>query len=111
MGIVKQFPRAWRCEVAVSRVPRDRKGNPLPEQSHTVSECLVGGRDTTDPVDRSNIPQDTIVMYADDPFADIQEGDRVEVPAGPRPSGRYRVHGSPVPWPLGLEVQLRRDGA
>lgn len=106
--IVSRFPADWKCTVLVHRSGRDAKGNPLPETTHEVTECLVGGRATTDPVDRADIPSDTVILYADDPAADIREGDLITVPAGPRPSGKFRVDGSPVPWPLGLEVQMKK---
>lgn len=106
--IVSLFPADWLCTVTVRRSGRDAKGNPLPETTHEVPDCLVGGRATTDPLDRADIPSDTVMLYVDDSAADIAAGDLITVPPGPRPSGKFRVDGSPVPWPLGLEVQLKK---
>lgn len=109
MGIVSSFPAEWRMDVVVHRAGVDAKGNPLPSVDHTVAGCLVGWRSTADPVDRADLITDTAVLYADDSAADILAGDTLTIPAGPWPSGDFRVDGSPKPWPLGLEAPLRRN--
>ena len=106
--IVSRFPTTWRTTVTVTRQGRDQKGNPLPPTSHTVADCMAGWRATTDPVDRADLTSDDAVLYVDDPLADIAEGDRISVPAGPWASGVWFVDGSPKRWPLGLEVPLRK---
>lgn len=105
--IVSRFPEEWRCTVAVSRGGRDAKGNPLPAEPHDVEDCLVGWRSTEDPVDRSDLTDDTAVLYHDGPV-DIRDGDLFDVPDGPWPSGKFQTDGTVKRWPMGVEVPLRR---
>lgn len=69
---------------------------------------MVGWRSTDDPVDRTDLTENTAVLYHDDPSADIRDGDLIEVPVGAWPSGRFQIDGTVKPWPMGLEVPLRR---
>lgn len=106
--IVDRFPDAWKTAVTVTRGGRDAKGNPVPGEDHVVRGCLIGWRSTDDPVDRSDLTEDRAVLYADDPLADIQDDDLFDVPVGPWPSGKFQTDGTIKPWPMGLEVPLRR---
>lgn len=105
--ILERFPAAWKTDITVTRGGRDPKGNPLPDVTHVVNGCMVGWRATTDPVDRSDLTADDAIIYA--PVgADFRSGDRLSIPAGPWPSGQWRVAGSAKPWVLGTEVPINR---
>lgn len=108
MGIVSMFPRDWLVDVIVLRGEgKDAKGNPLPVQEVTATDCIIGPRATADPVDRSDVVDSTAVLYRDpeDGFQFLPK-DRIRVPAGARMAGDWMVEGRPGEWPHGWEVGL-----
>lgn len=108
MGIVSRYPKSWRVDVIVLRSGgRDAKGNPLSPEEITVTDCIVGARATSDPVDRADMVDGKAVLYRDpDPDFTFLSTDRVRVPAGARMAGDWSVDGRPGEWPLGVEVGL-----
>ncbi len=103
------FPEDWH--VTVIRVRgggTDGRGNPRPSERTPVSGCLIGPRSTQDPLDWSQVLDNTAALYRDDPDPVFRAGDVVEVPEGARMAGSWRVSGRPGEWPMGLEVPLER---
>lgn len=108
MGIVSSFPREWLVDVVVLRSEgKDAKGNPLPVLEVQVTDCAIGPRATSDPVDRSEVVDSTAMLYRDlDPGFRFLPKDRIRVPAGARMAGDWMVDGRPGEWPQGWEVGL-----
>ena len=103
------FPKSWRCDLVVSRSGgRNADGDPVPASTHTIPDCVVGRRETSNPVDRDESAKTTAVAYSG-PAADITNTDTVTVPAGHWMAGSYVVDGDPGFWPLGTEIPLRRQ--
>lgn len=106
MGIVSRFPAAWRTDVTVLRGGgKDPKGNPLPVTEITVTDCILGARSTSDPVDHSEVVSSTAVLYRDPGFTFLP-ADRIRVPVGARMAGTWQVDGRPGEWPYGWEIGL-----
>lgn len=106
MGIVSRFPKSWRTDVTVLRSGgRDVKGNPLPEDELPVTDCIIGPRATSDPLDHAEIVSSTAVLYRDPGFTFLPS-DRVLIPTGARMAGTWSVDGRPGEWPHGSEVAL-----
>lgn len=106
MGIVKRFPKSWRTDVVVIRGGgRDAKGNPLPGQEIPVTDCIIGPRATSDPLDHSDVTSSTAALYRDPGFTFLPT-DRIRVPAGKRMAGTWSVDGRPGEWPHGWEIGL-----
>jgi len=107
MSILDRFPKSWLTDVVVVRGGgRDPKGYPLPTADIPVAGCLVGPRATSDPLDRSDVAESSVVLYHES-FGFLA-ADRVRVPAGHRMAGDWSVDGRPGEWPFGVEVQLVR---
>lgn len=103
------FPADWYTEVVrIRSTGTDARGNPAPVQRAAVSDCMIAPRATTDPVDWSDVLDNTAVLYRQSFDPVFESGDLVEVPAGQRMAGTWRVAGRPGQWPLGLEVPLER---
>ena len=103
------FPEGWY--VTVTRVRgggTDARGNPLPAERVSVRGCLIGPRSTEDPLDWSQVLDNTAALYRHETAPVFRAGDVVEVPEGARMAGRWKVAGRPGEWPLGLEVPLER---
>lgn len=109
MGIVSRFPKSWRTDVVVIRGGgRDAKGNPLPGQEIPVTDCIIGARATSDPLDHSDVTSSTAALYRDhhEPDFVFLPADRIRVPAGKRMAGTWAVDGRPGDWPHGWEIGL-----
>lgn len=106
MSIVSMFPREWLVDVVVLRTAgKDPKGNPLPVTEIPVTDCIIGPRATSDPVDRSEVVSSTAMLYRDPGFVFLP-ADRIRVPTGARMAGDWMVDGRPGEWPHGSEVGL-----
>src|SRR6185312_2833124 len=107
MSILDRFPKSWLADVVVVRGGgRDPKGYPLPTEDNPVAGCVVGARATSEPLDRSDVAEASVVLYHES-FG-FRAADRVRVPAGHRMAGDWSVDGRPGEWPFGVEVQLVR---
>lgn len=108
MSLTAAFPLEWRCDLTVNRSGgRNEDGDPIPATTHVLADCLVGRRETTDPVDRSDLTESTAVALGP-PRADVVSTDTIVVPEGHFMAGSYVVDGDPGFWPLGTEIPLRR---
>lgn len=106
MSFVTRFPAEWLTDVVVERSGgRDSRGNPLPVVSLPVTDCLVGQRSTSDPIDRSDVVSGKAILYRDKGF-EFLSTDVVNVPDAHRMGGRWSVDGRPAEWPTGSEVGL-----
>jgi hypothetical protein len=105
---LRGIPKSWLVDVTVLRGGgRDAKGNPLPTIELAVTKCLIAPRATADPVDRSDVVDNTAVLYRGPGFT-FMSTDRIRVPAGARMAGVWAVEGRPGEWPFGSEVGLVR---
>jgi len=105
---LRGVPKSWLTDVTVIRGGgRDAKGNPLPTVELQVSRCLIAPRATADPVDRSDVTDNTAVLYRGPGFTFLST-DRVRVPDGRPMAGVWAVEGRPGEWPFGTEVGLVR---
>lgn len=87
---------------------RDARGNPRPPEKLPVTGCQVTPLDASDPrLDRSDVPEDTALLYYDGPFR-FRSTDSVVVPASHRMAGDWEVDGVPGEWPGTVELKLRR---
>jgi len=104
MGIVKRFPKSWRVDVVVLRSGgRDANGDPRPEVSMPVKDCLIGPRTTRETGKSSDTVETALSLYRDpDPDFAFQSTDRIRTPSGEE----YQVEGKPIVTPLGVEVPL-----
>lgn len=106
MGIVGMFPRHWLVDVTVLRGgSKDPKGNPLPPVEIPVTDCIIGPRATSDPVDHSDVVSSTAVLYRDPGFTFLP-ADRIRIPDGARMAGTWMIEGRPGEWPHGWEIGL-----
>lgn len=106
---IGNHPASWLTSATILRGGgRDPKGNPLPVTEVALDRCLVAGRSTEDPVDRSEVTDGKAVMYTD-PGVVVLHSDRVRIPEGARMAGVWAVDGRPSEWPFGVEVGLVRD--
>ena len=111
MTVTSRFPAEWRVTVTVRRSGgRDPRGNPLPETTHEVEDCLVSTQSSVEePQSRSEAPDTSAYVYAP-AGSDFISTDRIEVPPGPFwPSGSFQVSGEPDKGPLGVRVPMRRS--
>ncbi len=107
-GFLRRFPKSWRTSVTVIRSGgRDAKGNLLPSTEIQVAECMIGARSTADPVDRSDVVDNTAVLYRGVGFTFLST-DRIRVPDGARMAGTWSIDGRPAEWPFGVEIGLVR---
>lgn len=106
--IVSAFPTGWKTSVTVTRGGRDQAGNTSAPETFQIDGVLVGPSSTGDGGDWNEAPDDRATMWLDPGTFDFQPRDVVDIPEGRHPSGRWQVDGRPKPWPLGIEVQLRR---
>jgi hypothetical protein len=87
---------------------RDARGNPNGVEKLPVDQCQVTPLDASDPrLDRSDVPEDTALLYYDGPFV-FESTDRIVVPVGQRMAGEWEVDGRPSEWPGTVELKLRR---
>lgn len=104
-------PSSWRFTAEVlSGGGRDKWGDPLPETSALVEGCLLAPQTSSDPADFSAFVTDKAVLYAPS-SASFTSVSRVRTPAESPLPGLWAVDGSPVRWPAGWAVPLRREAA
>ena len=106
-SVVDSFPADWRITVTVRRGGGvDRWGDPLPDTTHEVADCLIGEA-TSDEVEQfSEVSRLDAVMYAP-VAADVVSTDSIDAPASAwSPPRKWRVAGHPLFTPLGTKVPL-----
>lgn len=109
MNIILRFPKSWRTDVTVVRSGgRDSFGKPKPVQEFLRRDVLIAPRATSDPIDRSDVTESSVVLYDGDTSFIYYSTDRVRVPAGARMAGEWAVDGRPAEWPQGTELGLVR---
>lgn len=96
--------KEWQVTATVFRGGRDARGNPITPTTHEVTG-LFAPSGTDDPNDWSDATLD-VGRFMAPVGADIITTDVLEIPG----HGRWAVDGRPMPWPLGIEVPLRREG-
>lgn len=99
---------AWRTDVVVLRGGgRDSKGNPLPVVEIPATDCFVGPRAASEPLDRSNGTDGKAVLLRE-PGVKFMHTDRIRVPEPHLMAGEWSVDGRPGEWPKGVEIALVR---
>jgi len=109
-NLLGMFPASWKVDVDVLvSNGRDDNGDPVPPTVVRVNGCLLAPRTTNDdPHDFSDFVTDRATLYA--PLsATFKSTDRVRTPAHAPIEGTWAVDGSPVRWPFGWAVPLRRE--
>ncbi|MFF5793683.1 hypothetical protein ACFY5D_16680 [Paeniglutamicibacter sp. NPDC012692] len=109
-NVLSSFPDSWKVTITVlSGGGDDKFGNPLPTTSREVTGCLLSPRATSESNNQSDYVQGEAILYAPTGTA-FRSTDKIQTPEGAPIRGMWAVNGDPVNWPLGVEVQLRKDG-
>lgn len=96
------FPR-WACDVLV--LPA--RGDKTP--SWVLPRVLVVPADSVEEEGFTRATADEAVMFLiNQSLTPPASTDRVEVPDTHPMRGLWQVEGKPAPWPLGVQVNLRR---
>ena len=87
---------------------RDSRGNPLPTFETEIPGCLL----TPDPkseFDNLTEKSDTTASLHFKEHITVPKNARIRTPQGSPIPGEWAVDGDPVYWPLGAEVNLRKE--
>lgn len=110
-AVLAKMPASWLIDVQVISNPgRDEYGDNRPSTTTTVKGCLLSPKSTTEEQNNSDVVDvfATLAMPAGTP---IKSTDSVRTFEGAPVVGTWIVVGTPLAYPLGTEVSLRRESA
>lgn len=109
-SLVDELPSEWKCDVQVSQIGKDPKGNVVTTPVTVLEGVAPAWQSSSDPTDFATRDASKAAIYAGQIDTNlVRNGYVVDIPDGPWPSGRWRVDGTPNRWPLGTEILLARE--
>lgn len=87
---------------------KDDRGNNLPSTALPITGCLLNPQPKSELDNLSESSETLAVLYFNHRLA-IPKNARIITPFESSMPGTWAVDGDPVYWPLGTEVNLRKD--
>ena len=107
---LQAFPPAWLIEVELTSSQRDKYGDPSEQAPSRVQGCLLAVSTTADSRSNSDVTEVKANLYLP-AGTEITSQHLVESFPGAPVEGLWAVVGEPVHWPMGVEVELRKEAA
>lgn len=87
---------------------RDSRGNPLPVVETEIPGCLLSPDPKSEFDNLTEKSDTTATLYFKERIT-VPKNARIHTPNGAPITGTWAVDGDPVYWPLGVEVNLRKE--
>jgi len=94
--------------VLLSGGGRDDRGNPLPVIESEIPGCLLAPTPKSELDNLTENSDTTATLYFKQRIT-IPKNARIRTPEGSPIPGIFAVDGDPIYWPLGVEVNLRKE--
>ena len=94
--------------VLLSGGGRDSRGNPLPIVESDIPGCLLAPDPKSELDNLSEKSETTATLFFKQQIT-IPKNARIRTPEGSPIPGTWAVDGDPTYWPLGVEVNLRKE--
>lgn len=108
VNIAQMFPKSWQVKDGIIKRGggRDKDGNYQEPTELPLGVVLVGPNASDEEQMRTDLATTLTTVYGDSDL-EVMSTDTVEFPSG-RFKGSWVVNGESKPWPLGLEIHLRK---